>query len=127
PPSAIATVVSHIGEAGLADGTSLVVEKPFGHDVVSARQLNESIHAVLPEERVFRIDHYLGKETVQNLLVFRFGNPLFERAWNNEGIHRVEITVAEADGVGRRGKFYEETGSIRDIVQNHVFQLLALT
>ena len=127
PPSAIAPVVQELGAVGLAHGTHLVVEKPFGHDVVSAKELNDAIHAVLPEERVFRIDHYLGKETVQNLLVFRFGNPLFERAWNNEGVHRVEITVAESVGVGRRGGFYEETGAIRDILQNHVFQLLALT
>jgi glucose-6-phosphate 1-dehydrogenase len=127
PPSAIAPVTMELGEAGLADGTSLVVEKPFGRDIASARKLNDAIHSVLPEGRVFRIDHYLGKETVQNLLVFRFGNPLFERAWNNDGIHRVEITVAESGGVGKRGGFYEETGAIRDIVQNHLFQLLALT
>ncbi len=126
PPSAIGAVVGQLGDAGLAEGTSLVVEKPFGRDTASALRLSDSIHAVLPEERIYRIDHYLGKETVQNLLVFRFGNPLFERAWNNEGIHRVEITVAESSGVGRRGAFYEETGAIRDIVQNHVFQLLAL-
>jgi glucose-6-phosphate 1-dehydrogenase len=81
---------------------------------------------VLPEERIFRIDHYLGKETVQNLLVFRFANPLFERSWNSDAIHRIEITVAEPIGVGRRGRFYEETGAIQDIVQNHLFQLLAL-
>ncbi|HET9052124.1 MAG TPA: glucose-6-phosphate dehydrogenase, partial [Candidatus Dormibacteraeota bacterium] len=89
PPSAIASVAGQLGEAGLADGTSLVVEKPFGRDGASARALNDAIHAVLPEERVYRIDHYLGKETVQNLLVFRFANPLFERAWNNDGVHRV--------------------------------------
>ena len=127
PPSAVATVAGQLGDAGLAEGTSLVVEKPFGRDVGSARRLNEAIHAVLPEDRIYRIDHYLGKETVQNLLVFRYANPLFERAWNNDGIHRVEITVAEAGGVGKRGAFYEETGAIRDIVQNHLFQLLALT
>ena len=126
PPSAFASAAGSLGTRGLAEGTSLVVEKPFGRDLASARHLNEAIHAVLPEERVFRIDHYLGKETVQNLLVFRFANPLFERAWNNEGIHRVEITVAESVGVGQRGAFYEETGAIRDIVQNHLFQLLAL-
>ena len=127
PPSMIAGTVEALGAAGLAEGTSLVVEKPFGHDTESAVHLNEQIHRVLPEDRIFRIDHYLGKETVQNLLVFRFANPLFERAWNNEGIHRVEITVAESGGVGRRAAFYEETGALRDIVQNHCFQLLALT
>jgi glucose-6-phosphate 1-dehydrogenase len=122
----VPTIVQGLGSADLAEGTSLVVEKPFGHDLPSAQQLNQTIHEVFPEERVFRIDHYLGKETVQNLLVFRFANPLFEREWNNDGIHRIEITVAESEGVGRRGRFYEETGAIRDIVQNHLFQLLAL-
>jgi glucose-6-phosphate 1-dehydrogenase len=126
PPSAVMPIVTGLGEAGLAEGTSLVLEKPFGRDVGSARALNESLHRVLPEERIFRIDHYLGKETVQNLLVFRFANPLFERSWNSDAIHRIEITVAEPIGVGRRGRFYEETGAIQDIVQNHLFQLLAL-
>jgi glucose-6-phosphate 1-dehydrogenase len=126
PPSAVMPIVTGLGQAGLAEGTTLVLEKPFGRDVASARALNESLHRVLPEERIFRIDHYLGKETVQNLLVFRFGNPLFERSWNSDAIQRIEITVAEPIGVGRRGRFYEETGAIRDIVQNHLFQLLAL-
>ncbi len=126
PPSAVMPIVNGIGEAGLVDGTTLVLEKPFGRDVGSATALNESLHRVLPEERIFRIDHYLGKETVQNLLVFRFANPLFERSWNSDAIHRIEITVAEPIGVGRRGRFYEETGAIQDIVQNHLFQLLAL-
>jgi glucose-6-phosphate 1-dehydrogenase len=126
PPSAVMPIVTGLGQAGLAEGTNLVLEKPFGRDVGSARALNESLHRVLPEERIFRIDHYLGKETVQNLLVFRFANPLFERSWNSDAIHRIEITVAEPIGVGRRGRFYEETGAIQDIVQNHLFQLLAL-
>jgi len=126
PPSSVPTIVQGLGRADLAEGTALVVEKPFGHDLPSAQQLNHTIHEVFPEERVFRIDHYLGKETVQNLLVFRFANPLFEREWNNDGIHRIEITVAETEGVGQRGRFYEETGALRDIVQNHLFQLLAL-
>jgi glucose-6-phosphate 1-dehydrogenase len=126
PPSAVLPIVIGLGQAGLAEGTNLVLEKPFGRNVSSARGLNESLHRVLPEERIFRIDHYLGKETVQNLLVFRFANPLFERSWNSDAIHRIEITVAEPIGVGRRGRFYEETGAIQDIVQNHLFQLLAL-
>jgi glucose-6-phosphate 1-dehydrogenase len=126
PPSAVMPIVTGLGQAGLAEGTNLVLEKPFGRDVGSARALNGSLHRVLPEERIFRIDHYLGKETVQNLLVFRFANPLFERSWNSDAIHRIEITVAEPIGVGRRGRFYEETGAIQDIVQNHLFQLLAL-
>ncbi|MBJ7608220.1 MAG: glucose-6-phosphate dehydrogenase [Candidatus Dormibacteraeota bacterium] len=126
PPSAFEGSVASLGNAGLSEGTKLIIEKPFGHDIESARHLNQTIHQVIPEERVFRIDHYLGKETVQNLLVLRFANPLFERTLNNEGVQRVEITVAESVGVGRRGAFYEETGAIRDIVQNHVLQLLAL-
>jgi glucose-6-phosphate 1-dehydrogenase len=127
PPSAFASLITDIGAAGLGEGTSLIIEKPFGHDLDSARALNKTIHAVLPEERVFRIDHYLGKETVQNLLVFRFGNSIFERIWNRDAISRVEITVAESLGVEQRGAFYEQTGAIRDIVQNHVFQVVAMT
>jgi len=127
PPSAISPVVEGLDRAGLVEGTSLVVEKPFGRDVASARALDDSIHRAFAEERIFRIDHYLGKETVQNLLVFRFANPLFERSWNSDAIHRIEITVAEDAGVGTRGRYYEETGAIRDIVQNHLLQLLALT
>jgi len=126
PPSAFGSVISELGESGLSEGTSLVIEKPFGHDLASARALNETIHSVLPEERIFRIDHYLGKETVQNLLVFRFGNSVFERVWNRDAVARVEITVAESLGVEHRGAFYEQTGAIRDIVQNHVFQVLAI-
>jgi glucose-6-phosphate 1-dehydrogenase len=127
PSSAFIDLVHEIGESGLADGTSLIIEKPFGHDVDSAHELNEALHAVLPEERIFRIDHYLGKETVQNLLVFRFGNAIFERVWNRDCVARVEISVAESIGVDGRGKFYEETGALRDIVQNHLFQVLAMT
>jgi glucose-6-phosphate 1-dehydrogenase len=127
PPSAFTSLITTIGRSDLADGTSLIIEKPFGHDLTSARALNDTIHTVLPEERIFRIDHYLGKETVQNLLVFRFGNSVFERVWNRDAIARVEITVAESLGVEMRGAFYEQTGAIRDIVQNHLFQVLAIT
>ena len=127
PPSAFTSLISAIGESGLAVGTSLIIEKPFGHDLNSARELNATIHTVLPEDRIFRIDHYLGKETVQNLLVFRFGNSVFERIWNRDAIARMEITVAESLGVEQRGAFYEQTGAIRDIVQNHLFQVLAIT
>ncbi len=127
PPSAFTPLLVAIGEAGLADGSSLIIEKPFGHDLKSAQALNNTIHAVLPEERIFRIDHYLGKETVQNLMVFRFGNSVFERVWNRDAVARVEITVAESLGVEQRGAFYEQTGAIRDIVQNHLFQVLAMT
>ncbi len=127
PPSAFDPLITELGAAGLGEGTSLIIEKPFGHDLASARKLNDTIHDVLPEERIFRIDHYLGKETVQNLLVFRFGNSIFERVWNRDAVARVEITVAESLGVEQRGAFYEQTGAIRDIVQNHVFQVLAVT
>ena len=127
PPTAFTSLITAIGRSDLADGTSLIIEKPFGHDLTSARALNDTIHAVLPEQRIFRIDHYLGKETVQNLLVFRFGNSVFERVWNRDAIARVEITVAESLGVEQRGAFYEQTGAIRDIVQNHLFQVLAIT
>jgi glucose-6-phosphate 1-dehydrogenase len=126
PPSAFATLIAGLGSAGLADGSSVVIEKPFGHDLASARALNAALHKYFPEQRIFRIDHYLGKETVQNLLVFRFGNSIFERLWNRDCIEQVEITVAEQLGVEHRGAFYEETGAIRDIVQNHLFQLLSI-
>ena len=127
PPSAFTSLIAGFGEAGLAEGTKLIIEKPFGHDLESATALNDALHAVLPEERIYRIDHYLGKETVQNLLVFRFGNSVWERLWNRDCIRQVEITVAESLGVENRGAFYEETGAIRDIVQNHMFQLLSVT
>ncbi|MFN2582842.1 MAG: glucose-6-phosphate dehydrogenase [Candidatus Dormibacteria bacterium] len=126
PPSAFHTLIAAIGDAGLADGTNIIIEKPFGHDLRSARELNRELHKIVPESRVFRIDHYLGKETVQNLLVFRFGNSVFERIWNREAISRVEITVAETVNVDGRGSLYEEIGALRDIVQNHMFQVLAL-
>jgi len=126
PSSAFVTLVRAVGRRGLAEGTKLIIEKPFGHDLQSAHDLNAALHAVLPEERIFRIDHYLGKETVQNLLVFRFGNSVFERVWNRDCVERVEISVAESLGVDGRGRFYEETGALRDIVQNHLFQVLSI-
>jgi glucose-6-phosphate 1-dehydrogenase len=126
PSSAVPGLVEGLFRAGLAEGTSVVVEKPFGHDRVSARALDEALHRAFPEERIFRIDHYLGKETVQDLLVFRFGNAIFERLWNRDCVDCVQITMAECLGVEQRGAFYEETGAVRDIVQNHLLQLLAL-
>jgi glucose-6-phosphate 1-dehydrogenase len=104
----------------------VIVEKPFGHDLASARALNDEIAAVFRERQVFRIDHYLGKETTQNILVFRLGNGLFEPIWNRRYVDHVQITVAESIGVEGRGKFYEEAGILRDIIQNHVLQLLCL-
>jgi glucose-6-phosphate 1-dehydrogenase len=127
PPSAFEPLIGQIGRTGLADGTCIIIEKPFGHDLASARELNQALHRVVPEQQVFRIDHYMGKETVQNLLVFRFGNSVFERIWSREAIARVEITVAESIGVDGRGVLYEKVGALRDIVQNHMFQVLALT
>ena len=104
----------------------MIIEKPFGHDLDSARALNKNISSVLSESQIYRIDHYLGKETVQNILVFRFGNGLFEPTWNHRYIDHVQITVAESVGVEGRGGYYEQAGALRDMVQNHMFQLLAL-
>jgi len=126
PPSAFAETIRGIGAAGLVAGTRLVVEKPFGRDLASSRELGHTIHEVFEESQVFRIDHYLGKETVQNILVFRFGNAVFERVWNRDAIDHVQFTVAESIGIEGRGDFYEETGALRDIIQNHVFQVLSL-
>lgn len=106
--------------------TRVIVEKPFGHDLESARELNDLALKLLDENQIYRIDHYLGKETVQNILVFRFGNAIFEPLWNRNHVERVEITMSEAIGVEGRGSFYEETGVVRDIVQNHLLQMLAL-
>jgi glucose-6-phosphate 1-dehydrogenase len=130
-------VVDRIGEAGLADehrdadGTPqywrrVVIEKPFGHDLNSAKALNKRILRTLEEDQIFRIDHFLGKETVQNIMAFRFGNGLFEPLWNRDRIDHVQITAAETVGVEARGKFYEATGALRDMVPNHVFSLLAM-
>ena len=135
PPSEFGTIATRLREAKLVaqpsrgggPWTRMVIEKPFGHDLASARTLNDTIASVFDESQVFRIDHYLGKETVQNLLVFRFANSLFEPVWNREHVDHVQITVAEDIGVEGRGKFYEATGVARDIVENHVMQLLCLT
>jgi glucose-6-phosphate 1-dehydrogenase len=126
PPSVVPGTVRGLSDAGLVPGSRLVVEKPFGQDFGSARALNSTIHEIFAESQVFRIDHYLGKETVQNILVFRFGNVVFERVWNRDAIDHMQITVAESIGVEGRGAFYEEAGALRDIVQNHVFQMLSL-
>lgn len=126
PPSAFGDTVRGLGGAGLVEGTRLVVEKPFGRDLATSRELGKTVHDVFEEPQVFRIDHYLGKETVQNILVFRFGNSLFERVWNRDAIDHVQFTVAESIGIEGRGAFYEETGALRDILQNHVFQVLSL-
>lgn len=132
PPSAIAAVVNNLGQAGFVtrvDGgpwTRVIVEKPFGRDLESARALNEELAQVFRERQIFRIDHYLGKETTQNILVLRLGNGIFEPLWNRRYVDHVQITVAESIGIENRGKFYEEAGVLRDIIQNHVLQLLCL-
>jgi len=128
PPAAFETIVEQVGERRGREGwTRLIVEKPFGHDLASARSLDEHIHRWFAEEEIFRIDHYLGKETVQNLLALRFANGIFEPIWNRQFIDHVEITVAESIGIEGRGDFYEQAGAIRDIFQNHLLQLLAVT
>jgi glucose-6-phosphate 1-dehydrogenase len=130
PPSIYGPAIEGLGEAGLNTSpgwTRVVVEKPFGYDLESARELNDHVHQYFDEDQVYRIDHYLGKETVQNLMAFRFGNAIFESLWNREHIERVEITVSESLGVGGRGGYYDQSGHVRDMIQNHLTQLLTLT
>src|SRR5437588_8963241 len=124
PPGAYPAIVDRLGETGLAKGAKIVLEKPFGHDLESARELNATIHSVFEESQIFRIDHYLGKETVQNLLAFRFANGMFEPVWNRRYIDHVQITVAEDIGIEGRGAFYEQVGNMRDMVQTHLLQTL---
>jgi glucose-6-phosphate 1-dehydrogenase len=132
PPSAYATVIEQLGAVGLSRSASsekwrrVIVEKPFGTDLATAQELNRIVHQHFDEEQVFRIDHYLGKETVQNLLVFRFANGMFEPIWNRRYIDHVQITAAETVGLERRASYYEGAGALRDMVQNHLMQLLAL-
>jgi glucose-6-phosphate 1-dehydrogenase len=128
PPAAIEEIVVAMGRRRTTGGwTRLIVEKPFGHDLDSARHLNEVIRTYFDETEIFRIDHYLGKETVQNMLVLRFANGIFEPIWNRQFVDHVQITVAESLGIEGRAGFYEQAGAIRDIVQNHLLQLVALT
>jgi len=126
PPSLFGAVVRELGRSRCADGARVVIEKPFGHDLASARALNRTLGRVFPERSIFRIDHYLGKEPVENLLYFRFANSFLEPVWNHEHVARVQITMAESFGVAGRGRFYDETGAIRDVVQNHMLQVLTL-
>ncbi|WP_438004611.1 hypothetical protein WME89_38445 [Sorangium sp. So ce321] len=126
PPSAFASVVSGLGESGCAGRARVVMEKPFGRDLASARALNGTLHEMFPESSIFRVDHYLGKEPVLNLLYFRFTNRFLERVLNRDNVDNVQITMAESFGVQGRGRFYEETGAIRDVLQNHMLQLTAI-
>jgi glucose-6-phosphate 1-dehydrogenase len=126
PPALFGTVIKGLGDAGLASHARVIVEKPFGRDLASARELNRVAHAVFPEDSIFRIDHFLGKEAIMNILYFRFANSFLEPIWNRNYVSSVQITLSENFGVENRGAFYETAGCLRDVIQNHLFQIVAL-
>ena len=126
PPALFAGVIQRLGSAGLTNGARVVIEKPFGHDLESAIELNDQIHEILTEEQIYRIDHFLGKEPVQDITYLRFANSMFEPIWNRRYVESVQITMAENFGVEDRGSFYDPVGCLRDVVQNHLLQTLAL-
>ena len=126
PPSLFETVIQELGAAGLAKDARVIVEKPFGRDLASAKELNRVAHSVFPEDSIFRIDHFLGKEAIMNILYFRFANSFLEPIWNRNYVASVQVTMAENFGVKKRGAFYETAGCLRDVVQNHLFQIVAL-
>src|SRR5271168_4848651 len=126
PPSLFETVIKGLGDAGLAKNARVIVEKPFGRDLASARELNKVARAAFPEDSIFRIDHFLGKEAIMNILYFRFANSFLEPIWNRNYVASVQITLSENFGVKNRGAFYETAGCLRDVIQNHLFQIVAL-
>ena len=126
PPSLFGTVIQNLGAAGLAKNARVIVEKPFGRDLATARALNQVARSVFPEDSIFRIDHFLGKEAIMNILYFRFANTFLEPIWNRNYVASVQITLSENFGVGKRGAFYETAGCLRDVIQNHLFQIVAL-
>ena len=126
PPSLFETVIEGLGAANLAENARVIVEKPFGRDLASAQRLNQVAHAAFSEDSIFRIDHFLGKEAIMNILYFRFANSFLEPIWNRNYVASVQITLAEKFGVGKRGAFYETAGCLRDVIQNHLFQVVAL-